>query len=433
MTRIALRLLGVALVLSALCATVAQAAPELNVPRTAAPPRIDGRLDEACWQRAPQITEFRCVDKERSTPTQRTQGWVVCDGEALYVAARCTDDQMAQVPATVAERDGPVWQDDCLEVFLMPGTPYYYHFAANLLGARYDARQNVGPVQDDAKPAGWNGEWQVAARREADCWTMELTIPFATLEWGAARLAAPFRFNLGREQRRLTEFSCWPASEFNKTEEFAVLHGLSIDPQRYGLLLNDVSAGPVIPGTNRYSATIAEEPTPGVVMTVRARVKALPDGTEQVYTTQVKSVVGARMELDYQVPLAGGRVSAVFECLEAQGKARASRSETWRVPAPLEAALDLPLLYRSDAEVRLSGKMASRGAVKLEATLVSDGKRLAVVPVRVGPEGAFRVSLPVRSLTPGRYALETRLTSPGAGAAPVVNQFPFRLIAGPLD
>jgi hypothetical protein len=430
MTRIMASLLSVALFISGVWAAPV---PELTVPRAATAPRLDGRLDEACWQVAAPITDFRCVDQDRSAPSQRTEAWVAYDADALYVAARCHDDHMDQVPATVTELDGPVWRDDCLEVFLMPGTPYYYHFGANLLGARYDARHSLTPGKDEPKPANWNGEWQVASRREADRWTMEIAIPFACLAWGAERVTAPFRFNIGREQRRLAEFSCWPASGFSKTTEFALLTGLAVDPQRYGLLLRDVTVGQVVPGANRYTATIAEEPAPGAAMTLRARVQELPQGPEQVYTKQVTSTPGGRLGLDYQVPLTGGRVSAVFECLDAQGKIRTSQREVWWVPAPLEASLDLPLLYRSDGEVRLSGRVALRGRVTLEAALVSEGQRLTAVPVTVGAEGAFRVRLPVRALAPGRYVVETRLTAPGATTKPVINQFPFRLLAGPLD
>lgn len=419
-----------ALALLALCASIGVAA-ELAVPRITTAPQIDGRLDEACWQAPAPITEFRCVDKERSVPTQATQAWVAWDDDALYVAVRCADDRMAQVPATVTERDGPVWRDDCLEVFLMPGAPYFYHFGANLLGAHYDARQSTAPSRDEPPPVSWSGEWQSAARREADHWTMEIAIPFACLEWGAARLAEPLRFNIGREQRRLAEFSCWPASGFSKTDEFATLTGVQLDPKRYGLLLSEVQTGGEAPGLNRYSAVISQDPAPGV-MTVQGRVRALPEGAEQVFTTQVNSAPGSRVELDYQVPLSGGKVAAIFEWRDASGKLRATRTGLWWVPAPVEAKLDLPLLYRGDGQVRLAGRVMLRGEGKLQARLMRDGKAVATQAVSIGPEGAFEVRMPVRNLPPGRYAVETRLTTPSV-AEPVVSEYPFRLIVGPLD
>lgn len=425
MTKTALCLIALAMLAGAQAAP----RPELNVLRATTAPRIDGRLDDACWQGPAPITDFRCVDKERTPATQRTQAWVAYDADALYVAAKCADDHMDQVPATVTELDGPVWRDDCLEVFLMPGTPYVYHFGANLLGARFDARYG-GPAAPDVKPPSWNADWRVAAQKAADGWTMEIAIPFACLEWGADRVTAPLGFNLGREQRRLAEFSCWPASEFNKPDEFALLTGVTVDAQRYGLRLSNVPATSVTPGANRFTATVAEGSPAG---TVRARVKTLPDGSEQVFSAAMPGAAGGRLQLDYQLPLAGGRVVAVFECLDAAGKARVSRTEQWRVPAPVEAALELPLLYASDGAVCLRGQVALRGECQLQAGLGRAGQAAALTPVALGPEGRFMVRLPVRSLPPGRYTVQTRLTAPGTAAAAVVNEFAFRIIAGPLD
>jgi hypothetical protein len=167
-------------------------------------------------------------------------------------------------------------------------------------------------------------------------------------------------------------------------------------------------------------------------MTLRARVQALPDGREQTFSISVPSAPGAKLALDYQVPLGGGRVAAVFECLDAAGQVRVSQSARWRVPAPLEGALDLPLAYCSDGMVRLTGRVSLRGTARLEVALAAGGKLLGLGPVNLGPDGQFAARLPLQGLKPGRYAVEARLTSPGA-AAPVVNQFPFRVIAGPLD
>ena len=412
--------------------------PEVTVIRAEQPPRIDGRLDDACWQGAPLITDFRCNDPARSLPTQRTEAWVVCDDDALYVAAKCHEDRMDLVQAVETGFDGRVWRDDCLEVFLMPSTPYYYHFAANLLGTRYDARHDVEAGNGETTPERWDAEWRVGAQRGESYWSMEIAIPLACLEWGPERVAAPLRLNIGREQHRLAEFSCWPASEFSKVEEFAVLEGLTVDPRRYGLVLRDMSVGEMAPGPNRFSATVEEETASGTPITLRARVQPLPQGQIREYTAHATSAPGAGLNVDYQVPVAGGRVAVTVECLDGRGKARTSYHEVLRVPAPVEASLDLPLLYQSDTHVRVSGRVAlpaslRRGA-KLQAALICGGRRLTAVSVPLADgTGRFLVQLPVNELPAGRYAVETRLTAPALGAEPITSQFPFRLIAGPFD
>ena len=117
---------------------------------------------------------------------------------------------------------------------------------------------------------------------------MELAIPFAVLELGPERLAQPFRLNVGREQRRLTEFSCWPASGFHEYREFAVLRGLRLDRERYGLRLSDVSLTQKVPASNRFTAGIAEDATPGAAMTVRVRTRTLPAGETREAAARIR-------------------------------------------------------------------------------------------------------------------------------------------------
>ncbi|MBT4819280.1 MAG: hypothetical protein HN742_09355 [Lentisphaerae bacterium] len=413
--------------------------PKLEVARVAEPPAIDGRLDDACWARAPQITEFRCGDPEHPTPTQPTVAWVACDDSTLYIAARCSEERMDMVPAYETGPDGSVWRDDCLEVFLMPGGPYYYHFAANLIGTRYDARKDTRPDgSPGVKPASWDGDWTAAAVRAPDHWTMEIAIPFACLELGTNRLRELFLFNLGREQRRLTEFSCWPASGFHKHEEFAVLTGLDLDTARFGLAFRDATIGAGVPGTNRFVATVAEEPQLGSSIAVRARVREFPDGLEKVYSANTVSRIDSTLAVDYRVPLTGGRVAVTVECFDAQDNARTSMSRVFRVPALVEGELDCPVVYQADGVVTVRGRVAVPEAMLPRTRVIMalvDGRRtLRECPVTVEPKtGSICAEMSLSDASPGAYVLELRVTCPLLGDQAGTVAFPFRAIRGPFD
>jgi hypothetical protein len=418
-------------------AALAQA-PELTAIRAAAPPRIDGKLDDACWQGKPNVPEFKNIDPKRPVPTQKTEVWVACDDDALYVAARCAEERMDMAAASITGHDAAIWHDECFEVFLMPGTPYYYHFAASVLGTQYDGRNDATPNARNEKPERWSAEWAVATQRARDGWTIEFAIPFACLELGAQRLAAPFRINLGREERRLIEFSCWPASGFHKSEEFAVLKGLTLAPERYGLTLKDVSLSQKVPGPNRFSAVVAENPTPGEMVALRARVTPLPDGKPKVFDAKRASAVGAKLDLTYTVPATGGQVGVTVECLDAQGKARVAMSDYFRVPTTLDASLDMPLHYRSDGSVTLAGRVAVAEAflkdAKLNVALLSGRERLSAQAAAIDSKtGAIRVQFPLAKLTPGNYEIEAQILVPALSDEPVTQRFPFRVILGPLD
>jgi len=59
--------------------------PLITVPQTDAPPAVDGRLDDPCWQRAARI-EFlpRCADAEPAV--DRTRTLLTYDADRLYLA-----------------------------------------------------------------------------------------------------------------------------------------------------------------------------------------------------------------------------------------------------------------------------------------------------------------------------------------------------------
>ena len=97
---------------------------------THTPPVIDGLADDAGWNSAPLITNFRTPwlqPADTSTPTISTQAKLLWDNEYLYVWAKLEDKDFQ---AYITERDGQTWLDDCFEVFLKPTEqhPGYYEF-----------------------------------------------------------------------------------------------------------------------------------------------------------------------------------------------------------------------------------------------------------------------------------------------------------------
>jgi len=144
------------------------------VKSTDAPPTLDGALDEACWNNAQTISEL--TSRDTGKPAQATTlVKMVCDGKALYLAAECLLPEGEKVVAEAVGRDGPVFNDDCIEIFLdVEGKgKTYYHLAANSRGAQYDAlRFNLA----------WDGDWQVACKQIERGWTAEVRIPFHALQ-----------------------------------------------------------------------------------------------------------------------------------------------------------------------------------------------------------------------------------------------------------
>lgn len=143
--------------------------------RTAAAPEIDGALNEALWQGAPSVDHLLPAGDGVHNSAE-TEVWYRFDDQNLYVAARCHEPALDAVFTKITERDGEVWKDNSIEIFIDGNADrkVYTRVVVNPDGAYYDSRnQNFA----------WNGKgYEVAAARENEAWTMEMKLPLSDLQ-----------------------------------------------------------------------------------------------------------------------------------------------------------------------------------------------------------------------------------------------------------
>lgn len=110
--------------------------PLYEVQRADSPIIIDGRINEAAWQRAQPI-EFIFPWDFQTGAKQKTLARVLWDDECLYVGYECED---ADIVAQYTERDDPTYKDDCVEIFITPNLqfPYYYGLEMNARATLFD-------------------------------------------------------------------------------------------------------------------------------------------------------------------------------------------------------------------------------------------------------------------------------------------------------
>ena len=224
-------LAGLAALLAATHVT-AGSVPMVRVGRAAAPPRIDGKLDDACWTNAAVLTPFLRHDG-MGLARQQTIGRMCWDDRALYMAFTCSE--RALVPASqkshllkreVTRHDGPVFGDESIELFLRPGaTGHYYQLAANILGTRYESR---------AMDASFDAPWQAATTTGTTAWHLEVAVPFASLGTPTPKPGGTWTFNVCRNRHPELEHSTWSG-----------LKGAFHNPDQFGQMVFAQATAPV--------------------------------------------------------------------------------------------------------------------------------------------------------------------------------------------
>jgi hypothetical protein len=153
----------------------------VHIVRTATPPTIDGKLDDAVWANAARIDDLHQVNPvEYAEPSERTEIYLLYDDDALYIGARLYQPP-DELTANMMRQNGSITQDDTLFVTLDPFNTRRagYFFGLNPHGVRFDGLyRNVSEYYSD-----WDSIWYAAATTFDGGWIAEYEIPFKSLSF----------------------------------------------------------------------------------------------------------------------------------------------------------------------------------------------------------------------------------------------------------
>jgi hypothetical protein len=179
--------------------------------------RIDGLLDEPVWTSPDVATNFLQREPDNGAPaTERTEVRAAYDAKRLILGVKLFDSEPDRILGNQMQRDQGFGADDrfivTIDPFLNGRTGYA--FQTNPLGSLQDglvggAADNDNQIRNfgGAINRSWDGIWSVRVRRGADGWTLEMEIPFATLNFDPALSA--WGINFQRTVRRKAEESVW--------------------------------------------------------------------------------------------------------------------------------------------------------------------------------------------------------------------------------
>ena len=211
--------------------------PEYTIHRAAGPIAVDGVLTESSWKAATPVDAF-LFPWPKDGEKEPTDAWMVWDDECLYIAFVAHDKHIS---ATLTNRDDPVSNDDCVEVFIAPdpdAVEKYQNYEINVLGTLLDRSSFAEGSKE------WNAEGvQIGITVDGTVndesgedvlWTTEVAIPFANFE-GVPKNIPPadgdtWRLNLYRIGGAVNpQYSVWSDTrtehaDYHVPERFGVVH-----------------------------------------------------------------------------------------------------------------------------------------------------------------------------------------------------------------
>ena len=218
---------------------------------------MDGQLDDEVWTRAVPASGFVQVDPRNGAPaTEQTDVRIVYNRKALYMGVTCLDAEPDRLIGFQRRRDEGLPSDDRFMWVIDPFSTQQngYFFETNPSGLMGDAL--LSPAGQNRQ---WDGIWNLRVRRSAAGWTLEIEIPFSTLNFDPN--STSWGINFQRTVRRKNEESLWTGYARNqglqRLSNTGLLEGLNdnvsqgigLDIRPYGVVSSEASPGTGHPET----------------------------------------------------------------------------------------------------------------------------------------------------------------------------------------
>jgi hypothetical protein len=246
---------------SALAADDPRPAPHLTAVRVAAPPRIDGRLDDDAWRAAPGTDAFtQQVPFDGAPPSEHTILRVLYDDTAIYFGFECEQLHTPIVERlTRRDRDS---ESDWVWVYVDSRNDQKsaFVFAVNVSGVLAD-----GQIIDQTTFSfEWDENWEAKTARTPTGWSAELRIPLGALRFDGSLPVQSWGLQATRFIAQRQETDLWayfprdvasPVAFLGRLEDLRGLKGagaLELLP----FVLGDVSrsdAGPGMLGSGAHA------------------------------------------------------------------------------------------------------------------------------------------------------------------------------------
>ncbi len=185
---------------------------ELNISKTNSAVKIDGLLNEVCWQNAIAIdTLWMKFPTNEKASDAKVQIKLSYDNKNLYIGAEIYD--AAPRIGQSLKRDSRLRENDGLGVVLDPFNKKIngYYFSVTAFNVQADdvlSANNAGELS-----FSWDNKWYSQTKQYTDHYTIEMALPFNMLRYDAS--SKTWGINFIHSERKKNEFHTWTKIPLN--------------------------------------------------------------------------------------------------------------------------------------------------------------------------------------------------------------------------
>lgn len=186
----------------------AQETKRIMAYRCDTPVKIDGKLEDACWQRAEAVCDFHQNFPTDTSPAYcETLVRMMYDDFYIYIAAECRDGHPGELVISSLKRDFDFEINDAFAFYLDPFNDQTngYSFAVNAEGVQREGLLVNGGAFGSS--TDWDCKWFAETSREPGMWIAEMAIPLKSIKYRSSELE--WRVNFARNDMRANERSAW--------------------------------------------------------------------------------------------------------------------------------------------------------------------------------------------------------------------------------
>ncbi|NLE66279.1 MAG: DUF4838 domain-containing protein, partial [Lentisphaerae bacterium] len=183
---------------------------------------VDGELKEADWKNADVVTRFKTPGGAQAK--YQTAVKLAYDTDNIYIGIECLEPAPDKIKTDIRDHDGPVWEDNDVEIFLndpiLGGA--YFQVLINAAGVVCDG--SVQPGQNGITRSFESGA-EVKTLLGEDRWFMEIRLPAKPITGGVLTAGSILKINVMRcrvlaENRKESETSTWSMGTPHNVETF---------------------------------------------------------------------------------------------------------------------------------------------------------------------------------------------------------------------